>query len=201
EGMQFGGSAPPLRDVEAPAGLAAVWSETENFLLLGSDRTPRESAWRTDSTVIAGLDRANNRAVLFSVPRDLYLQIAGYGWGRINQVDYIGEQQTPSSGPQLLSEDIESTLGTPIHHWASLHMGGFVGIIDALGGVTITWAEDFYEPIMRTGDVFVRDFHLPAGENHLDGATAYLFVRLRRAGTDIGRSARQRAVLWAIRDK
>ena len=191
-----------LPRVETPTGPAFNWAETENYLLLGTDRRPGWTSWRTDTVIILGIDRALNRAAVFSIPRDLYVQIPGYGWGRINQVDYLGEQRNgEGGGPALISEVLSATLGISTQHWMRLQMDGFVDIVDAVGGVTVELDCPFYEPIFNlttnTWDYFV----LPAGEVKLDGEAAYWFVRLRYRESDIGRSNRQRQFLWALRNQ
>ncbi|RIK35973.1 MAG: hypothetical protein DCC55_28720 [Chloroflexi bacterium] len=188
--------------VETPAGPAFNWSETENYLILGTDRRPGGGSWRTDTVIIVGLDRNLNRAAVFSVPRDLYVQIPGYGWGRINQVDYLGEQRNGGGGgPQLVSDVLSATLGIQTQHWVRLQMDGFIDIVDAIGGVTVHLDCPFYEPIFNLTTNRWDYFVLPAGEVKLDGESAYWFVRLRYRESDIGRGRRQRQFLWALREQ
>lgn len=188
--------------VETPSGPAFNWAETENYLLLGTDRRPGWTSWRTDTVILLGLDRALNRAAVFSIPRDLYVQIPGYGWGRINQVDYLGEQRNgDGGGPALISEVLSATLGVNTQHWVRLQMDGFVDIVDAVGGVTVELDCPFYEPIFNLTTNAWDYFVLPAGEVKLDGEAAYWFVRLRYRESDIGRSNRQRQFLWALREQ
>lgn len=178
------------------------WSASENILVLGTDRRTSGSSWRTDSIMVVGLDKANNRAVVFSVPRDLYVQIPGYGMGRINQADYMGERREANGGgPQLVSDILEEYLGINTQHWVRIQMDGFIGIIDALGGVTINLDCPFAEPIFNLSTNQWENFTLPAGENHLNGQDAYWFARLRYRESDIGRSSRQRLLLWSLRNQ
>jgi polyisoprenyl-teichoic acid--peptidoglycan teichoic acid transferase len=194
--------APVQPRVETPLGPAFNWSETENYLILGTDRRPGGGSWRTDTVMLVGLDRALNRAAVFSIPRDLYVQIPGYGWGRINQVDYLGEQRNgEGGGPQLVSDVLSATLGVQTQHWVRLQMDGFVDIVDAIGGVTVHLDCPFYEPIFNLTTNRWDYFVLPAGEVQLDGESAYWFVRLRYRESDIGRGRRQRQFLWALRDQ
>lgn len=176
---------------------------SDNLLLLGTDRRPNEGIWHTDSIIIVGLDRQHNRAALLSVPRDLYVQIPGYGPGRINLADYVGEKilQVEGGGPALLSQVIRETLNVPTHHWIRIEMQGFRDVVDALGGVRVQLDCPFYELIY---DLDVQDwtyFTLPAGDVQMDGETAYFFVRLRYLSSDISRAQRQRQFLWALRQQ
>jgi LCP family protein required for cell wall assembly len=186
--------------VEAPSGPAFNWSETDNYLILGTDRRAGWNNWRTDTVIIIGLDRKLNRAAVFSVPRDLYVQIPDYGWGRINQVDFLGEQRN-GDGPALVSQVLSSTLGISTNHWVRLQMDGFVDLVNAIGGVTVHLDCPFYEPIFDLNTNGWDYFVLPAGEVKLDGESAYWFVRLRYRESDIGRGRRQRQFLWALRDQ
>lgn len=196
---------PPPSDLVAaePTGPAFVWSETENYLILGTDRRPVDETWRTDTIMVVGLDRPRQRAAVLSIPRDLYLEIPNYGYGRINQVDYIGERITrvEGGGPGLVSAVISQTLGISTTHWVRFEMTGFKDIVDAVGGVTVQLDCPFYEPILNLDTNSWEYFTLPAGPVHLDGETAYWFVRLRLRESDIGRAERQRQFLWGLRDQ
>ncbi len=192
--------AESTEDLRQPA---ARWQNTENYLVLGTDRRAGEGGWRTDTIMILGLDRATGRAALLSVPRDLYVDIPGYGMGRINQVDFIGERnkEAYSSGPALVSRVLSTTLGIATNHWVRIQMDGFVRMVDAVGGVTVHLDCPFYEPIFNLTTQSWDYFTLPAGDSKLDGQSSYWFVRLRLRESDIGRGRRQRQFLWALRNQ
>ncbi|MCX6044122.1 MAG: LCP family protein [Chloroflexi bacterium] len=185
-----------------PAGPPFDWNKTDNYLVLGTDQRPGWTNWRTDTVIVVGLDRSLNRAAVFSIPRDLFVQIPGYGWGRINQVDYLGEQRGGvGGGPALVSQVLSNTLGISTKHWVRLRMDGFVSIVDAIGGVNVHLDCPFYEPIFNLTTQAWDYFTLPAGDSKLDGETAYWFVRLRYIETDIERGRRQRQFLWGLRNQ
>ncbi len=188
---------------EEPIGPASNWQFTDNYLILGTDRRAGANDWRTDTIMIVGLDRQQGRAAVFSIPRDLYIDIPNYGYGRINQVDLLGERNPnlADGGPQLISQVISKTFGIQTDHWVRFQMDGFVRVVDAVGGVTVHLDCPFYEPIFNVTTQAWDFFTLSAGDNQLDGDSAYWFVRLRLRESDIGRSARQRQFLWALRDK
>jgi LCP family protein required for cell wall assembly len=193
----------PVAVTTVPSGPAFAWRETDNYLILGTDRRSSGGSWRTDTIIIVGLDHKLNRAAVLSVPRDLYLEIPNYGFGRINQVDYIGEKilGVPGGGPALISTVLSNTLGIQTNHWMRVEMNGFREVVDAVGGVTMYLDCPFYEPIFNLTTNSWEYFTLPAGEVHLDGEEAYWYVRLRLRESDIGRSQRQRQFLWAMRDQ
>jgi LCP family protein required for cell wall assembly len=185
-----------------PAGPSFEWSKTDNYLVLGTDHRPGWTSWRTDVVIVVGVDRANNRLAVFSIPRDTYVQIPGYGWGRINQVDFIGEKASPNGGgPQLVSQVLQEALGISTNHWVRVRMDGFIDVVNAVGGVTVHLDCPFYEPIFNLDTNAWDYFALPAGDVWMDGDTAYWFVRLRYRESDIGRNRRQRQFLWALRDQ
>lgn len=196
-------AAPATPVWEEPVGPAGNWQNTDNYLILGTDRRAGAGDWRTDTIMVVGIDRAQGRAAVFSIPRDLYIEIPNYGYGRINQADFLGERNRDlqGGGPQLVSQIISKTLGIQTNHWVRFQMDGFVRVVDAVGGVTVRLDCPFYEPIFNLTTQSWDYFTLPAGDNQLDGDSAYWFVRLRLRESDIGRSARQRAFLWALRDK
>lgn len=177
--------------------------ETDNLLLLGTDRRPNDGSWRTDTIMIVGIDRLYNRAAVLSIPRDLYLGIPGYGQYRINQLDYLGEAvwKVAGGGPALLSQVIEDNLGLTTNHWVRVEMDGFEQVVDTLGGVTIELDCPFYELIYDLDEQRWDYFTLPAGEVVLDGESARWFVRLRLIESDFGRARRQRQFLWALREQ
>ncbi len=182
---------------------AFAWSETDNYLILGTDRRPNDSSWRTDTIMVVGIDRAENRIAVLSIPRDLYVEIPYYGYGRINQADYIGEKflDVDGGGPALVSEILHDVLGISTEHWVRFEMTGFASIIDAVGGVSVHLDCPFFEPIYNLDTNQWEYFTLPAGDVHMDGDTAYWYARLRLKENDIGRSNRQRQLLWALRDQ
>ena len=177
--------------------------ETDNMLLLGTDRRSDDGSWRTDTIMVVGIDRAYNRAAVLSIPRDLYLAVPGYSTTRINQVDFLGEAilGTAGSGPALLSQVIEENLGLKTTHWVRVKMSGFEDVVDTLGGVTVNLDCPFYELIYDLDEKKWDYFTLPAGEVVLDGVSARWFVRLRLIESDFGRARRQRQFLWALREQ
>lgn len=188
---------------ESPVGPAANWQNKETYLILGTDRRQGEGTWRTDTIMLVGIDRAQEQAVVFSIPRDLYVNIPGYGMGRINQADSMGErnQERYGSGPALVSAIISQTFGVQATHWVRFQMDGFVRVVDAIGGVNVYLDCPFAEPIFNLTTNSWDYFTLPAGDNWMDGDTAYWFVRLRLRSSDIERAQRQRQFLWAVRNQ
>lgn len=175
-----------------------VVNERTNILLVGSDSrdglseeqlaaigTEETGTDLTDTIILLQLDPATDAAAMLSFPRDLLVTRCDGSRGRINEAFYIGDQQEEGLGPACLVQTIENLTRIEIDHYARINFAGFVGIVDALGGVT------FYidEPLQ---DRFA-GLDIPAGCVDFDGITAIQFVRARRldSGGDFGRIARQ----------
>ncbi|MEZ4712841.1 MAG: LCP family protein [Caldilineaceae bacterium] len=187
-------------DLNAPS---PAWQNTENFLILGTDRRGNEAVWRTDVIMVVGLDRQNGRAAVLSIPRDMYVEIPNYGFQRINRADYLGEKELniEGGGPALVSQILQKTLGIATTHWVRVEMQGFEALVDAIGGVTVHLDCPFFEPILNLETNQWEYFTLPAGDVLMDGRTAHWFTRLRLRESDIGRARRQRQFLWALRNQ
>nr|WP_297491002.1 LCP family protein [Pseudonocardia sp.] len=177
-----------------PADSAATSSGT-NWLIVGSDSRAGLSA--EDEVNLATGDAAGQRtdtimlvhtgssgSVLVSLPRDSYVPIAGHGSNKLNSAYAFG-------GPQLLIGSVEAATGLKIDHYAEIGFGGFVGAVDAVGGITMDIPEAIKDP--KAG------LDIQAGTQDLDGTTALGYVRTRAtASSDFGRVARQRALLSAL---
>ena len=177
--------------------------QTLNVLLLGSDQRPDDPVWRTDVIMIAFIDTTNGRAAVLSLPRDLYVNIPTRGWDRINITDFWGEYtKYPGGGPGLMKKVAADNFGIRIDKYARVNFEGFTRIVDTLGGIDVNvpcaLEDDFIDATSPTG---FRHFQVDAGMQHMNGATALMFVRQRHGTGDISRAQRQQRVLFALRDK
>jgi LCP family protein required for cell wall assembly len=204
-----GSNRPPaLTTTLQPPQATPVWppsplDQTDNLLVMGVDYRAGDAGWRTDTIMVIALDAAANRVGIVSIPRDLYVEIPGYGLGRINQADFIGETTGYAGGGQaLLRRVISDTLGIPTRHYVRIKMEGLVRLVDTLGGVTVVLDCPLYERTPNDSSPNgVLDWSLPAGAVLLDGESAKKFATYRYATTDFGRAQRQQQLIWAIRDR
>ncbi len=182
------------------------WNGTSRFTLLvmGLDRRPNERglAYRTDTMMLISLDPETNSLGILSIPRDLYVEVPGYGsLQRINSAMVLGELQQPGYGPSLAMQTVQYNLGMRVHDYVALDFNGAIQIIDLLGGLEIDVPYDIidYEyPDMNYGyDPLI----LRAGLQWMDGATALKFARTRHGDSDFERARRQQMVLYALRDR
>jgi LCP family protein required for cell wall assembly len=128
------------------------------------------------------------KPALISVPRDSYVPVPGKGRNKINAAYAFG-------GPELLVQTVEANTGLRVDSYVEIGFGGFVNIIDALGGIEMCLPKAIKD----------RDSHLnlPKGCQNLDGTTALGYVRMRKADPrgDLGRVERQREMLAAVAKK
>jgi LCP family protein required for cell wall assembly len=176
--------------------------EATTVLLLGTDRRSSDStADNTDTLMLFHLDPKARHAVIFSIPRDLYVEIPGHGPGRINTAYAWGEQDG-TGGLALARHAVSTTLGIPVHHAVLLDFHAFVMLIDAIGGVDVDVPYAISDPTYPDSGIGYEPFALPAGQHHLDGATTLKYARTRATpGGDFDRTARQRQLVLAVRDR
>lgn len=182
-----------------------------NFLLLGSDtdQKKQETAPLTQSMIIVSVDSVNDTVSMLSIPRDFWVPIPGHGYGKIMLAFKYGYQKGGFSGGVSLARDVvERQFGVPIDYYAWVGLQGFSSVVDTFNGITL----DIQHPVLD--DRYPNDIHSPdpygyrrifiaPGWQHMDGTQALEYVRSRHGDAvgDIGRSARQRELLSALRQK
>ena len=180
-------------------GNAYQWQGTDRVtvLLMGADTRPEERGInrpRSDSIMLLMVDPTNHQASVLSIPRDLYVDIPGYGLNRVNTPYFF-------AGGPLAMETVQYNLGIRVNHYALIEFNVFVTLVDEIGGIDINVPKDIYDPSYPGANYSYEPFYIEAGLQHLDGATALKYVRTRHADSDFNRAERQQDVLFAIRDK
>lgn len=169
-----------------------------NWLIVGSDS--REGLSKADqkrlATGFAGGRRTDSMMLLhygsggtslISLPRDSYVPIPGHGSNKLNAAFAFG-------GPKLLVQTVEKSTGVRIDHYAEIGFGGFVGVVDAVGGVDICVKDDIKDH--KAG------LDLKAGCQTLNGGQALGYVRTRAfARADLERVEHQRQFFAALMKK
>lgn len=164
-----GGTLAKVENVEVdPMTLLVVGVDNASGLqdgdsvLVGRDPT----SMLTDTILIVRLDPRNEVVHVMSIPRDLWVPIAGTGRSaKINSAMAIG-------GPSVLVQTIQDSLGVEVNHFIQVNFAGFRNAVDALGGVPVVFetpAKDTNSglAVAEPGCVF------------LDGQQALGFVRSR----------------------
>lgn len=167
-----------------PQAGAVAWNGSDpiNILAMGVDqRTPDEST-RSDVMLVISIDPGGNRVRMVSIPRDLAVNVPGYGQlSKINAGFAMGSPSI-SGGAAYAAFTVEQSLGIPINYWAVLNFNTFTRLINALGGVTIDVDQNIDDPTYPADVGYgYAPFTISAGRHHMDGATALRYVRERHA--------------------
>jgi len=134
-------SALPRIDVGSSLQAASAPGEAMNILLVGIDDgmglaegdpvlRGRSKSLNTDTIMILRVEPKTQQASLLSLPRDLWVDIAGGGQGRINTALSLG-------GPERLIQTINQDFGIPINHYAMVDFQGFEALVKAVNGVPV----------------------------------------------------------------
>ena len=173
------------------------------FLLVGVDWMPGRDHSVTDTMMLASLDTATGKAAMVSVPRDTanfdlyYGGKAGVSF-KLNTLMNAAMRPdfgSPDSPIKTLENEIGFIMGVHVDYYALISLAGLAGMIDTLGGIDVYNARAIND---NTNQIYI-----PAGNIHLDGATAIGYVRSREGGgdSDYTRAARQQAVLMAAKSR
>jgi LCP family protein required for cell wall assembly len=172
------------------------------ILILGLDY----SDWRggetphSDTMILLSVDPITNTASMLSIPRDLWVNIPGFDYGRINEAYFNGEAYNlPGGGAELARQTVEQFIGVPVHYYAVIGFDAFIDFIDEIGGVIVT--PDQYVKIEKFGGG--QEEILEPGKMYtLDGGLALAYARERHTeGGDVDRASRQQEVILAIKHR
>ena len=160
----------------------------------------------SDTIMVVSIEPQSHKAALISIPRDLRVNIPGYGYAKINQANSDGERyHYPGGGAKLAEQTITDNLGLPIHYYALTNFNGLKSLVDAVGGVDITVTERLYDPEYPcdNNQYAVCGLDIEPGHYHMNGTLALQYARCRKGtcGNDFGRALRQQEVLSQIREK
>ncbi|CAN5559539.1 hypothetical protein BH24ACT11_BH24ACT11_05910 [soil metagenome] len=170
----------------------------QTYLVVGSDSreglseqerqdlsTGSVEGQRTDTIML--LHTGSGPTLLLSLPRDSPVEIPGREPNKINAAYAYG-------GPSLLVRTVEQNTGVAVDGYVEIGLGGFVNIVDGVGGVDVCPQEAITDP--KAGLKITR------GCQELDGTEALGYARTRATPTaDLQRVQNQREVVGAIADK
>jgi LCP family protein required for cell wall assembly len=166
-------------------------------LLVGADERPRyDDVGRSDTMILLFINPRTDKAAMLSIPRDLRVRIPDHGTNKINASFALG-------GVELVRRTIESEFEVDIDYYAKVDFGGFVDIVDMLGGVEIDVPDIEGRGRGMNYDDNADDLHihLKPGRQVLDGENAIGFVRYRKGDSDFARSERQHQFLKAMAEQ
>jgi LCP family protein required for cell wall assembly len=177
-------------------------SAGQNWLIAGSDsrqgltaKQERQLATghdigghRSDTVMILHIPANGGPSVLVSLPRDSYVPIPGYGDNKLNAAFSFG-------GPKLLAKTVQNVTGLRIDHYMEIGFGGFVNVVDAVGGVRMCLKTSLYDQASGA--------RLKKGCQTLDGDQALAYVRTRHnfSDQDLQRVQDQRLFMRALLTK
>ena len=191
-----------------------------NILLLGSDTDQKfgtssggATVYLAQTDIVMTIDPTSQTVGMLSIPRDFYINIPGYGMGKLDEAfehGYGMGQGGFAGAVDLSRRTIQQDFGIPINYYAWVGLDGFVKVIDTVGGVDVDVThpitDDTYPDDVgnHTGDIYAyKRLYIPPGPQHLSGPEALEYVRSRHADLvgDFGRSARQQQVLNSLKVK
>jgi LCP family protein required for cell wall assembly len=176
---------PSAIEIPTPKPRIDFPEDVVNIILLGSDLRKSGGSFRTDTIMILSLDPGAGKAILISIPRDLYVYLPGWRVDRINTADVRG-------GPEMVRNTVLYNLGIEIDYFVRVNFYGFINAIDLLGGIYVP-VEGYLQD--QCGDTW---YSYSPGLYHMDGYTALCYVRMRKRSSDFDRLRRQQEVIQAV---
>jgi polyisoprenyl-teichoic acid--peptidoglycan teichoic acid transferase len=156
-----------------------------NVILLGiDDRSPGAAVGRSDTMILVTFQPVRRYLGMLSIPRDLWVQVPGYGENRINTAHFFAEAQQSGSGPQAVKNAIGVNFNVAVQYFVRIRFDNFLAIIDAMGGVVI----DLPEPISG----------YPAGSHSMNSEQALAFIRDRSGADDFSRMRKAQILLRSL---
>lgn len=146
------------------------------------------SGQRSDTIMLLHIPSGGGRPVLVSIPRDSYVNIPGHGMNKINAAFAYG-------GAKLLAQTVQSVTGLYISHFMDIGFGGFVNVVNSVGGVRMCFLHPIHDVYSGT--------NFKAGCHNLNGGQSLAFVRDRHSflTSDLQREQDQRLFLKALLKK
>jgi LCP family protein required for cell wall assembly len=186
-----------------------------NYLILGSDSreglTPEEQEQfgtdddiggenRADTIMLVHTDPDRERSVILSFPRDLWVEIPGRGFDKINSAFEGGIE---GDGPQLMAQTVADLTGLRIDHFVYVDLAGFKQIVDELGGVELCVPGYNADPETGRLQDELTGLDVAPGCQTLGGFQSLAYVRTRHlpcdsTAPDFYRIQRQQQFLAAV---
>lgn len=198
---------PAPEDMEYPTWDGASRINILFVGLRGGDPAEADCPFCTDTLILLTVDPATKTAGMLSIPRDMWVNIPGFGYSRINTAWSLGRgSKLPGGGPALTMKTISHFIGVPVDYYVQVDFDTFVDVIDLIGGVDIYNDETLILDPAAHGKDYPKVKLTCCGTRHLSGRVALAYARCRHAEQgckdgDIGRAERQQKVIFGIRDK
>lgn len=123
---------------------------------------------RSDVNIIATVNTDTHEILLVSTPRDYFVPLSISG-GAPDKLTHAGIY-----GIDVCMDTLGMLYDIDINYYFRINFGGFVKVIDALGGITVNSDYDF-------DSKNILGYHFNKGENYVNGEQALIFARERYA--------------------
>jgi LCP family protein required for cell wall assembly len=186
-------------DVE-PANLKGP----QTLIVGGLDSREEGQPENSDVLMLARVDLQAGTVRAISIPRDLYIEIPGFGADKITRAyDFGSKAQNGKfkAGAELMKATIEQSVDLEVDNVVLTTFQGFEQLVDAFDGIVVNNPYDLADNEYPTVDYGYTSIFFPAGEQTLNGEQALQFVRTRHQDGDPGRTMRQHIVLRALLEK
>jgi polyisoprenyl-teichoic acid--peptidoglycan teichoic acid transferase len=191
----------PLQSSNGPVAEPWDGASRVTILIMGLDYRDWEAGEtaRTDTMMLLTLDPISLTAGMLSIPRDMWVNIPGFEYAKINTAYFLGESYNlPGGGPGLAVQTVEEAIGVPINFYAQLDFYSFIKFIDEIGCLDIKIRREITVDPLGPGNTVT----LKPGTQPVCGAVALAYARQRYTdGGDFDRAQRQQEVIMAIRDQ
>ncbi len=210
---------PTFRPTAVPVS-GAEWAQDGrvNLLLIGSDAGPDRWSLRTDTMIVLSVVARTGRAALFGIPRNLVgvplppesagATKDGRFHGLLNAL-YVYAMAHPDKFPggeargmRAVSGAVQELVGVRLDGLVVVNLGGFVRLVDELGGLWIDVPYRLHDRNypLEDGSGWM-ELDIRAGCRHLDGRLALAYARSRHQDSDYGRMNRQQLVILSLRNQ
>lgn len=163
-------------------------ANVEKLLLFGIDGDENYSGGRSDTIIIAAINKKTKKIKLISILRDTRVVLDDFGTQKINAAYAYG-------GPVLAINTVNRNFKQDIKDFISVDFSRLAEIVDMVGGIDIEITAEEAEQI----NIFCPDReYVSAGHAHLCGEQAVAFSRIRSIDSDYERASRQQKVINAI---
>jgi LCP family protein required for cell wall assembly len=178
-------------------------SKATTILVLGTDggEAGRAGSRRSDSIMLVRTDPGKHRLAFLSIPRDLRVDIPGYGSNKINAAFQLG-------GPTLALRTVLELTALEVNHVAFVDFAKFKDLIDSIGGIDLDvpkpiLSNRFACPYATTARCNAwKGWRFAKGRQHMNGMRALIYSRIREnrlnpSETDLARARRQQQIIQA----
>jgi LCP family protein required for cell wall assembly len=194
----------PFASAQSDDVAPATFKVPQTLIVGGLDSRQAGEPENSDVLMLARVDLQAKTVRVISIPRDLYIDIPGFGADKITRAyDFGSKSQNGKfkAGAELMKATIEESFGLTLDGVILTTFHGFENIVDAFGGVDVNNPYEVADSEYPTLDYGYMSIYFPAGEQTLTGEQALQFCRTRHQDGDPGRVMRQQLVLRGLLDK